>query len=365
MAAMNDKSNGLYTELFQQVSDERWLRSCTGSFSCKFSAIQYIIIHYLIDKIGEGIVTKQNILSIIRSVIDAIIRRKYRTPLDDRLYQIITNNGSNSMGLNYGKEVTGIKSIPDKIVYAGLVCPSYDNPKHLIINHYFLIIRNDDGTITIVSSYGSDDVSIMQSTVILDVKEFDEFIRALQVIKSGRATREYTIEISREIIRDFMKKYFLSAESFREKEVDPNNTGGRTHTNISLIDKEVEIYASPAEGRGFHIDSYDIVPTLHLVIENELIEFSRGRSAAGAAVSENAGSASDENNANDAGAANEGMSMGGGNSKSRKSKRRKSKRRKSKDRKSKRRKSKDRKSKDRKSKDRKSKRRKSKDLLTY
>lgn len=293
MAALVNQNNEsdkkrLYTDLFQQLSGERWLRSCTGSFSCKFSAIQYIIIHYLINKIGKSIVTEKNILTIIRLVMNAILQRKYRTDSDNKLYQIVTNNGSSPSRamsgelFNYGTEITGIKSISDGIVYAGLVCPSYDNPNQLIINHYFLIVENNDGTFNIVSSYGSDDVSIMQSSMLLDMKDFDEFIRALKVIETRKITREYNIEKSEEIIREFMKKYFLSTEYFRKTKVDPDNTGGRTTTNISLIDKEVEIYATPPPGRGFHIDSYDIVPTLQRVIQNELREFSIRQPAASA-----------------------------------------------------------------------------------
>jgi len=336
MAALvnqNENNKELYTSLFQKLSGERWLRSCKGSFSCKFSAIQYIIIHYLINKIGKGIVTEKNILTIIRLVMNAILQQKYKTDPYNKLYQIITNNGSSPLRaasgelFNYGTEITGIKSITDKIVYAGLVCPSYDNPNHLIINHYFLIVENNDGTFNIVSSYGSDDVSIMQSSIVLDTDEFDEFIRALKVIETEKTTRQYTIENSQEIIREFMKKYFLSSQYFRKTKVDPDNTGGRNTTNIRLIDKEIEIYATPPPGRGFHIDSYDIVPTLRRVIENELKEFSRSQLS----------SISEDNEDN------EEMNMGGGNYKkyrTRKSKYRKSKYRKSKHRKSKYRKSK-------------------------
>lgn len=293
MAALvnqNDKSDNeeLYTDLFQQVSDERWLRSSTGSISCKFSAILYIIIHDLINKIGDGTVTDVNIPTITRSITNAILRRKYRTESDNKLYQILTNNGSSPSQadkgklLNYGTEITGTKYISDDIVYAGLVNPSSENPKHLVINHYFLIIKNKDKTFNIVSSYGSDDVSMIQKSVILDIDEFDKFIRALKVIETEKTTKEYTNKKSEEIIRSFMGKYFLSKDSFRSKSVNGNYTGGRTTTNISLIPKEIEIYANPSPGRGFHIDSYDIVPTLRSVIENELKEFSISQSAASA-----------------------------------------------------------------------------------
>ena len=61
----------------------------------------------------------------------------------------------------------------------------------------------------------------MQSSIVLDTDEFDEFIRALKVIETEKTTRQYTIETSQEIIREFMKKYlflvlFISAFVFAE-----------------------------------------------------------------------------------------------------------------------------------------------------
>ena len=323
----------LYTELFQQVTKGPWLRSRTGTISCKYSAIQHIIIHYLINKIGQGVVTKENILDIIRLVvatisrgIDQILGSSYLkthklkefTPNESKLYEVITNLGSSKKDamsgklLTYGTEITGAKTILDDIVYAGLVRPSSNNPNQLIIDHYFLIVKNEDGTFNIVSSYGSDRVTLIQKSILLDMDEFDAFVRALNVIKTGRTTRVYTIENSRQIIRDFMKKYFLPEESFRKKEVDPNNTGGRTHTNVRLINEEAELYASPSTGEEYSICSYDIVPTLYDIIENELTEFSRGTSRAPGTAS---GSFGVPSSGASASAENEGMNMGGGNKK--------------------------------------------------
>ncbi len=356
MAMVNE--DDLYTELFQQVTKGPWLRSRTGTISCKYSAIQYIIIHYLINKIGQGIVTKENILDIIRFVLETMSdgiaqsmgahlplhRFKQFTPNERKLYEVITNYGSSKSDAmrgelsDYGTEITGAKTITDDIVYAGLVRPSSDNPNQLIIDHYFLIVKNGDGTFNIVSSYGSDRVSIIQNSILLDMDEFDEFVRALNVIKTERITREYTIEKSRSIIRNFMKKYFLSEESFRKTTVDPNNTGGRTHTNVRLIVEEAELYATPSRRGEYSVCSYNIVPTLYDIVERKLAEFSGASAPApafapggfgtfgvpGASVPSGGfgaigpsgfGPSGFGSSASGASAENERMNMGGGNKK--------------------------------------------------
>ena len=105
-----------------------------------------------------------------------------------KFYEILYNRGSSISHaergelLKYGTEITGIKSIKNDIVFAGLTRLTEDN--ELIIDHYFLIVKNGDGTFNIVSSYGSDNVTIIQSSILLVNSEFDAFIRALNAIKT-------------------------------------------------------------------------------------------------------------------------------------------------------------------------------------
>jgi hypothetical protein len=148
-----------------------------------------------------------------------------------------------------------------------------------------------------------------------------------------------------------MKKYFLSEENFRKKPVEPNNADGRTHTNVRLIDEEAELYASPVEGGEYSICSYNIVPTLYGIIDNEITKFSAGTPgfaapggfgtfgvpgasvpSGGFGAMESSGYGSSGSGASGSGASaeNEGMNMGGGkkhktrkNEKNRKSKHRK------------------------------------------
>ena len=195
-----------YQELFRSTCvDKRYLRNSVGSTSCKVSAILYILIHNLSNP----------------------------TPLliETKFQQLMSHKSLYRLLLNYaigGIQIVNTEFLKDGDAwYMGLVTPSRDSSiRENIIHHYFLIVRKQD-TFWIVSSYGCDLVHMKQSETAVTLQELDQFIYALH---------------HRDEIRSFIKKHFLNKQNYVKKYVDASENNGRTTTDLSLLEEEVDSY---------------------------------------------------------------------------------------------------------------------------
>jgi len=227
-----------YEELFQQSSiTGHWLRSSTGTTSCKMSALLYILIHLLIDKISS---------SQIPILIEKIKNRIDKNYECSNLKKILSNISTNGIVIKDKSFLTGT-------MFVGLVKKSQDATlSGNVIDHYFVIIQNKDGTFKTISSYGCSLVCIKQYEKSLDLEEFDVFIKALQ-----QKTRS-----AKQLIRNFMIQHFLHLDYYIEKEVDPDENDGRTRTKPELRDSEVEGYVTSK----YHLEYYPIIDILQTII---------------------------------------------------------------------------------------------------
>jgi len=227
-----------YTDLFQQTNACYWLRSTRGTTSCKMSALLYILIHLLMNE-----VTLSCIPMITRKIIKDISEFSDR-PIQE-LKQILSNNSIN------GTVITDISFLKGYMWYVGLVKKSQDSfLLGNVIDHYFVIVQEKNGTFKTVSSYGCSRVYIEQYETPLNLCEFDTFIKALHQEVKTRATKQ--------VIRDFMIKHFLHLDHYVEKSVDPDENDGRTTTMPHLRDDEVEGYVTAK----YHMEFYPIMDTL-------------------------------------------------------------------------------------------------------
>jgi hypothetical protein len=232
----------LYEDLFQQSStDGYWLRSSIGTTSCKMSALIYMIIHLLM-----GQVPPSRIPLLTRKIIHYITKTEDTSTQD--LKKIMSNHSVN------GKEITDTTFLKDNTMwYVGLVKKSHDTFEN-IIDHYFVIVKEGESYKTI-SSYGCSLVYMKQYEKPLDLDELDAFIKALQQEVRTRATKQ--------LIRDFMIKYFLHLDHYVEKEVEPDENEGRSTTDPTLRDTEVEGYVTSK----YHMEFYPIADTLQSIID--------------------------------------------------------------------------------------------------
>ena len=229
-----------YEDLFQQSSiSGHWLRSSTGTTSCKLSALLYILIHFMKDKISP-----YKIPSFTRQILKDI---QGDHPRVRHLKHILSNRSINGTII---KDTTFLKG---DMWYVGLVKKSQDMtlPGN-VIDHYFVIVRTEDG-FKIVSSYGCPFVYIKQYETFLNIDEFDGFIKALDKVRT---------RTSEEVIRNFIRKYFLNLDHYIEKKVDPDENDGRTTTSPTLREREVECYLRSK----YHMEFYPIMDTLQTMI---------------------------------------------------------------------------------------------------
>ena len=212
-----------YQELFRLTCDKRYLRHSVGSTSCKVSAILYILIHSLSNPTPESIETK--------------------------FQHIISHKTLHRLLLNYaidGIQIVNTEFLTDGDVwYMGLVTPSRDSSiLENIIHHYFLIVRKQD-TYWIVSSYGCDLVHMKQSETPVTIQALETFIYALRCNQRKR-------------IRSFIKKHFLNPQNYVKKYVDASENNGRTTTDLSLLDEEVDRYVQ----HPYWLEWYPYVPSI-------------------------------------------------------------------------------------------------------
>jgi len=213
-----------YQELFRLTCvDKRSLRNSVGSTSCKMSAILYILIHSLENP----------------------------TPLliETKFQEIISNKTLYRLLLNYaigGSQIVNTKFLTEgNVWYMGLVTPSRDSSiRENIIHHYFLIVRKQD-TYWIVSSYGCDLVHMKQSETHVTIQDIETFIYALQCNQRKR-------------IRTFIKKHFLNQQNYVKRYVDASENDGRTTTDLSLLDEEVNSYVK----QPYWMEWYSYVPAI-------------------------------------------------------------------------------------------------------
>jgi len=226
-----------YDDLFQKTSTSgHWLRSSKGSTSCKLSALHYILIHLMMGKVES-------------SRIPILIRKIAKS---DELKLILSNY---SLG---GIKIKDTSFLKGDMWYVGLVKKSQnDDFPGNVIDHYFVIVKTEDGFKTI-SSYGCSLVYMKQYETPLDLHEFDAFIKALKKKIKTRAAKQ--------CIRDFMIKHFLSLDHYVEKEVEPDENEGRTKTSPRLRDIEVEGYVTSS----YHLEYYPIMNTLQTMIDREV-----------------------------------------------------------------------------------------------
>lgn len=225
-----------YENLFQKASASYWLRSSKGTTSCKMSALHYILIHLMMGKVEPA-------------RIPILIRKIAK---DESLNPILSNH---AVG---GIKIKDTSFLNGNMWYVGLVKKSQDEYfKGNVIDHYFVIVKTEDGFKTI-SSYGCSNVYMKQYETSLDVSEFDAFIKALK--------KKVKTRVVKQCIKDFMIKHFLHLDHYVEKEVDPDENEGRTKTTPTLRDTEIEGYLTTT----YHLEYYPIIDTLQSMIDREL-----------------------------------------------------------------------------------------------
>lgn len=221
-----------YEDLFQKASASHWLRSSKGTTSCKMSALHYILIHLMMGKVEH-------------SRIPILIRKIVK---NETLKPILSNH---SVG---GIKIEDTSFLKGNMWYVGLVKKSQsDSLIGNVIDHYFVIVKKEDG-FKIISSYGCSLVYMKQYETPLDLSEFDAFIQALKKKVKTRGAKQ--------CIRDFIIKYFLHLDHYLEKEVEPDENDGRTKTSPTLRDTEVEGYVTST----YHLEYYPIIDTLQNII---------------------------------------------------------------------------------------------------
>lgn len=234
-----------YKDLFQQTTACYWLRSTRGTTSCKMSALLYILLH--LDEVTLSCVP------MIKKIIKDI-NGSHGTELK----QILSNRSVNGTLIKDTSFLTG------HMWYVGLVKKSQDlSLPGDVIDHYFVIVQDKDGTFKTVSSYGCSLVYMEQYETTLKRCDFDAFIKALQQTVKTRATKQ--------VIRDFMIKHFLHLDHYVEKDVDPDENEGRTTTMPHLRDAEVEGYVTS----NYHMEFYPIMDTLQTMWNAQKRSFKR------------------------------------------------------------------------------------------
>jgi hypothetical protein len=236
-----------YQELFKQASSHYYLRSAIGSTSCKLSSLMYIIIHLFLQ---FGIDTQ------IPELTKKILQLNYDSREVELLKRILKNRPEEGEII---ENVDFLKTVR-KTWYIGLVTISQDGMvEGNVIDHYFLILQKEDG-FHIISSYGCSLTYIKQTDTKLDVDEFQSFIESLHYLKKDK-------------IRAFMKKHFLNVDHYVEKELDPDENNGKTHTNPEDTELEIENYTT----RRYWMESFPVPVILQSLVEHELSNAKKGK----------------------------------------------------------------------------------------
>jgi hypothetical protein len=255
-----------YIHLSQQYASRLCKRSSIvlrsrshGFIACKFSALSFLLIGILwLDRKKKedeklAIMTKFDITSI-------------GSFTSKRLNDIfMLNNTSGAC-----KDIASFQDIEfeDGIALLGIVD---GDGRQGHIYHYFLI-RQDSGKYSILSSYGSDLVSIYQFETSLKPAYFTSFVKSLKKDKRNPTPRVQKIDVAR--VAGFMRTHFLNprfkinqpkTQEFKDEEYDESTDQKLfSKNNPEDITGEIKKYT----GIGFNVVQFiSILPEIHREIE--------------------------------------------------------------------------------------------------
>ena len=235
-----------------------------GFIACKFSALSFLLIGILwLDRTkGEdeklAIMTKFDVTSI----------GSFTSKRINDIFMLNKTSGE-------CKDIGAFEDIEfeDGIALLGIV-DGDGSEGH--IYHYFLI-RQDSGKYSILSSYGSDLVSIYQFETSLKPAYFTNFVKSLKKDKRSPTPRVQRIDVAR--VAGFMRTHFLNprfkinqpkTQEFTEEEYDERTDQKLfSKNNPEDITGEIKKYT----GIGFNVVQFvSILPEIHREIEAVITE---------------------------------------------------------------------------------------------
>jgi hypothetical protein len=102
----------------------------------------------------------------------------------------------------------------DGVAFFGIINPSYMGSPGEILHYFIVVQRTENGPYTIISSYGSDNVSYYQFETLLQKETFINFIRSLNKDKKDRRDQ---LRISAYISHHFLNARFMNMRQRHQK----------------------------------------------------------------------------------------------------------------------------------------------------
>jgi hypothetical protein len=207
-------SNPTYQEIIRRVQtrDGPVTKSKKGYIGCKYSQVVHTLICLIWKPELNGEVSPRILLYIVKFVILAYDKCMTATFANRALYEFINNNPTYMNGFSLDDTNLELVIDPSRSSFfpmALVLEPSAYNIQeypHGTVSHFFTIIKRDSGFI-ILSSYGSNCVTVPQKEIPLELPELLECIQALA--NQHNPNTQIKQEADR-VVTTFMQKYFLS-----------------------------------------------------------------------------------------------------------------------------------------------------------
>ena len=190
-----------------------------GFIACKFSVLSYLLISMVwVDGSLPTYQDKLNLLLKINFVRN--LSRKNINKLNKRIFNnvylrnLFMYNFRSS--LHMSTEITHWADIrfEEGVAFFGIINPSYMGSPGEILHYFIVVQRTANDPYSIISSYGSDNVSYSQFETTLDEDEFIRFIQGLN--KDNKDSSDV------EIIDGFMIDHFMDDKFINQQQKKQN-----------------------------------------------------------------------------------------------------------------------------------------------
>lgn len=190
-----------------------------GFIACKFSVLSYLLISMV--WVDESLPTYQDKLDLLlkinfvknlsRKNINRLNKKVFNS---DYLRNLFMYNCRSSSHVS--TEITEWENIrfEDGVAFFGIIDPSYMGDPGEILHYFIVVQRNANGPYTIISSYGSDNVSYYQFETLLQKETFINFIRSLNKDKKDRRDQ---LRISAYMSHHFLNARFMNIRQQHQK----------------------------------------------------------------------------------------------------------------------------------------------------
>jgi hypothetical protein len=207
-----------------------------GFIACKFSVLSYLLISMV--WVDDSLPTYEDKLRLLLKInfgrnFSKKNREKLNKPVFNDYYLVDLFMYNRRSSSHMSTEITEWANIrfEDGVAFFGIINPSYMGGPGEILHYFIVVQRTANGPYTIISSYGSDNVSYSQFETPLQKKTFIDFIRSL-----NKKVKSKNYDIPR--IKAYMRYHFLNDKFMNMRQENQNRT---TEINYYLRNKTIMV----------------------------------------------------------------------------------------------------------------------------